>query len=76
MNGELYFVRSTRSQGNPLFDVEIWKTNGTSSGTQLVFRTPFSANSYGLNIGRSAYDSTYDFHKPAYSLGYRTYFVH
>ncbi len=49
---------------------------GAAIVAAAVASTHSSANSYGLNIGRSAFDSTYDFHKPAYSLGYRTYFVH
>jgi hypothetical protein len=49
---------------------------GAAIVTAAIASTHSSANSYGLNIGRNAYDSTYDFHKPAYSFGYRSYFVH
>jgi hypothetical protein len=41
-----------------------------------IASTQTSANSYGLSVGGAAYSSSYDFHKPAYSLGYRTYIVH
>lgn len=58
VNGELYFIRSNRAQESLGFDVEIWKTDGTSSGTQLVFRTPFPATPYGaVNANGTLYFS-------------------
>lgn len=41
-----------------------------------IASTQTSAHSYGHATGNGAYVSSYDFHKPAYSYGYRTYFVH
>ena len=38
--------------------------------------TQTSANSYGLNPGNGGYVSSFDFHKPAYSVGYRTHFAY
>lgn len=38
--------------------------------------TQTSAHSYSHSVGHGAYNSTFDFHKPAYSHGYRSYFVY
>ena len=49
---------------------------GAAVVAAAIASTHTSAGSYGLNAGHNAYNSTYDFHKPAYSFGYRNYVVY
>ena len=49
---------------------------GAAIAAAAVASTHTSAGSYGLNAGHNSSVSTFDFHKPAYSFGYRNHVVY
>ena len=67
----------TSAKGNDMIRKTVFVlVTGAAVVAAAFASTQTSANSYGLNPGNGGYVSSFDFHKPAYSLGYRTYFVH
>ena len=61
---------------NKIFENNVVLVTGAAVVAAAFASTQTSANSYGLNPGNGGYVSSFDLHKPAYSLGYRTHFAY